>query len=676
MNRTEDPLWRPSPERVRAATITRFLGWLAQHRGLRFPDYESLWQWSVTDLEGFWGAVWHFFDLRSAAPYERVLADARFPGAQWFPGARLNLLDQVLRHATGARCAIVACGEDGAVREIGWRDLARQVAAVAAALRALGVQPGDRVAAYLPNVPETMVAFLACAGIGAVWSVCSPDMGPVAVLDRFRQIRPRVLIACNGYRYGGRVHDRRAVVDELRAALPSLQHVVGVPVLPGPDAAPIGNALDWNALAAHPADAGAFRTEQVPFDHPLWIVYSSGTTGMPKAIVHGHGGVLLEALKGVGIHRDVQPHDRFQWFTSTGWIMWNVQMSGLLVGATIVLYDGHPGWPDLTRLWTFAAEHRVGFLGAGAAYYASCMKAGIEPARCADLAALHTLGSTGSPLPAEAYRWIYAHVKRDLWLVSISGGTDLAGAFVTGLPTLPVYAGEMQCRALGLKVEAYGDDGTPRIDAVGELVCSAPFPSAPLYFWNDPDGSRYRDSYFDPWPGVWRHGDWIRLVPRPEAIGAVIYGRSDATINRHGVRMGTAELYRAVETVPEVVDALVVDLEFLGRASYMPLFVVLRPGAELTDELARRINARIREALSPRHMPSEIVPAPDIPRTLSGKKMELPVKKLLLGQPVEKVAHPDAMANPSCLAWYAAFAQRRSAADGAGADRPGAPPAV
>jgi acetoacetyl-CoA synthetase len=662
----EPPLWRPSRERIERARITAFRSWLARERGLAFADYESLWQWSVTDLEGFWSAVWQFFDIRASQPYTRVLANARMPGAQWCPGARLNLVDQVMRHvndervALGShdeRVALVCRNELGQRTEVSWRELERQVAAVAASLRALGVAKGDRVVAYLPNVPQTIVAFLAVASLGAVWSVCSPDMGPVAVLDRFRQIEPKVLIACDGYRYGGKLFDRGDIVAQLRRELTTLTHTVLLPVLGDRvDRQRFPGALAWGDLAAR---AAALRTEAVAFDHPLWIVYSSGTTGTPKAIVHGHGGVLLEALKGIGLHRDVQPDDRFQWYTSTGWIMWNVQVSGLLVGATVCLYDGSPGWPDLTTLWKFIAAERVTFFGAGAAFYASCMKAGIEPARIADLSALRSIGSTGSPLPAEAYRWIYEHVMRDVWLASIAGGTDLAGAFLTGLPTLPVYEGEMTCRALGLKVEAYDDAGRPVIGEVGELVCSAPFPSLPLFFWNDPDGRRYRESYFDTWPGVWRHGDWVRLVPRPEAIGAIIYGRSDATINRHGIRMGTAELYRAVEAIPEVLDSLVVDLEYLGRASYLPLFVVLRPGVELDDALKSRIVARIREALSARHVPDEIIAIAAVPRTLSGKKMELPVKRLLLGQPVEKVVHADAMANPASLAWFIDFARRR-----------------
>lgn len=655
-----EPIWRPSEERIRRARITAFVEWLARNRGLQFADYESLWRWSTTDVEGFWSAVWQFFDVRASAPYARVLDVPRMPGARWFEGARLNIVDQVFRHATDARPAIVARNESGARAELSWRELTRQVASLAESLRSHGIAPGDRVVAYLPNVPQTMVAFLACASVGAVWSVCSPDMGPVAVLDRFRQIEPKLLIACDGYRYGGRTYDRASVVAEIRAALPTLAHTAIVPVLgESLDASKFPGALAWKDLVARKAE---LHTEQVAFDHPLWIVYSSGTTGVPKAIVHGHGGVLLEALKGIGLHRDVQAGDRFHWYSSTGWIMWNVQFSCLLVGATSCLYDGNPGWPDLGALWRFVADERIDFFGAGAAFYANCMKAGIEPAQIADLGSLRTLGSTGSPLPPEAYRWVYAHVKRDVWLVSIAGGTDLAGAFLTGLPTLPVYEGEMQCRALGLKVEAWDDAGRPVLDEVGELVCAAPFPSMPLYFWNDPEGRRYRESYFDAYPGVWRHGDWLRLVPRPEAVGAIIYGRSDATINRHGIRMGTAELYRAVEAIPDVLDSLVVDLEYLGRASYMPLFVVLREGVELNDALRQRITARIREALSARHVPDEIIAIAEVPRTLSGKKMELPIKKLLLGHPLEKVAHPDAMANPASLGWFVEFARRRAQA--------------
>jgi acetoacetyl-CoA synthetase len=469
---TAEPLWRPSPERIARAHSTAFLRWLEQHRGRAFDDYESFWNWSVSDLEGFWGALWDFLDIRASRRYERVLGSRTMPGAEWFVGARLNLVDQVFRHVTDQRPAIIAGDETGAVREVPWSELHEQVVAVAATLRELGVQPGDRVVAILPNVPQTIIAFLACASVGAVWSVCSPDMGPVAVLDRFRQIAPKVLIACDGYRYGGKAYERDVLIAEIRGALPSVQHTIIVPLLHGAlDARRFPSARCWTTLVS---GAATLHTEQVPSDHPLWVVYSSGTTGLPKAIVHGHAGVLLEMLKGVHLHRDVGPEDRFFWYTTTGWIMWNVQVSGLLAGATAVLYDGHPGTPDLGTLWRFVERVRATFFGAGAAFFASCIKAGIEPARMADLASLRTLGSTGSPLPAEAYLWTYEQVKRDIWLVSIAGGTDLAGAFLTGLPTLPVYAGEMQCRALGLKVEAWDDAGRPLIDEVGELVCTAP----------------------------------------------------------------------------------------------------------------------------------------------------------------------------------------------------------
>ncbi|HSQ09634.1 MAG TPA: acetoacetate--CoA ligase [Burkholderiaceae bacterium] len=653
-----EPLWRPSFERIERAHITAFLRWLEQERALTFTDYESLWRWSVTDLEGFWGALWHFLDIGASRPYDKVLGARAMPGAEWFVGARLNLVDQVFRHVTDDRPAILAGDERGEVRAVSWTDLRDQVASLAAALRGLGVVPGDRIVAILPNVPETIVAFLACASVGAIWSVCSPDIGPLAVLDRFRQIAPRVLIAGDGYRYGGKIFDRAGVLAEIRAALTSVEHTIIVPLLRDEvDTVRFPGALSWRALTGNAAE---LRTEQVASDHPLWVVYSSGTTGLPKPIVHGHAGVLLEMLKGVHLHRDIGPDDRFFWYTTTGWIMWNVQVSGLLAGATVVLYDGHPGTPDLGVLWRFVERVGATFFGAGAAYFANCIKAGIEPAQIADLSSLRTLGSTGSPLPADSYHWVYEHVKRDLWLVSIAGGTDLAGALLTGQPTLPVYAGEIQCRALGLKVEVWDDAGRPVIDEVGELVCSEPFPSMPLYFWNDAYGKRYRESYFERYPGVWRHGDWMRLVPRPGAIGAIIYGRSDATINRHGIRMGTAELYRAVEALPEVLDSLVVDLEYLGRESFMPLFVVLRADVALEESLRQRINARIGEALSARHVPSEIFAVTEVPRTLSGKKMELPIKRLLLGYPLEQVAHVDAMANPASLAWFVEFARRRS----------------
>ena len=667
--------------------IARYQRWLHKRRGLQFSTYDELWTWSVTDLESFWQSIWDYFDVESPTPGARVLSSRAMPGARWFEGAQVNYARQVLRHTEALHAAghpamlfadeaLLAAGE---LRSVSWPELRAQVGALATALRRMGVRRGDRVCAYLPNRPETAVAFLACASIGAIWSVCSPDMGPVAVLDRFRQIAPKVLFACDGYRYGGAVHDRRAVVAELVAQLPSVAHLVWQPLLAG-SSPPPPERLTQHDLATLLAEAvPGFEPDWLPFDHPLWVVYSSGTTGLPKPIVHGHGGVMLEALKLATLHNNIGPTlqtgERYHWYSSTGWIMWNCQVGGLLGGTTICLFDGSPGGPskapDWTTLWRFAALTKATFFGAGAAFYASCLKAGVSPKEVADLSSLRALGSTGSPLAHECYRWAWDHCPqvdgRDIWLTPMSGGTDFAGAFIAGLPTLPMVEGEMQCRCLGAAVEAWGEpDGSGRgaslIDAVGELVCTQPMPSMPLYLWGDTDGQRLHDSYFDMYPGIWRHGDWIRIVPHPEsgASGAIIYGRSDATINRHGVRMGTAELYRAVEALPEVLDSLVVDLEYLGRESWMPLFVVLREGQVLDDPLVARIKSAVRAALSPRHVPDDVFQVGAIPRTLSGKKMELPIKKLLMGADPASVLKRDAMANADSIDGFIALAKARA----------------
>jgi acetoacetyl-CoA synthetase len=669
--------------------ITRYLRWLRDTRGLQFADYDALWRWSVDELEAFWLSMWQFFELQSPTPFGRVLSSERMPGARWFEGAQVNYARQVLRHVDEADAAghpaIVFADEPmlaaGQLQTLAWPQLRQQVAAFASALGSMGVQRGDRVCAYLPNRPETAAVFLACASIGAVWSICSPDMGPVAVLDRFRQIEPKVLIACDGYRYGGAVHDRCAVVAELVEQLTTVTHLAWQPLL-GSGAAPAWPARvtvhDLAALLKR--DAPPFEPDWLPFDHPLWVVYSSGTTGLPKPIVHGHGGVMLEGLKLATLHNNIAPSvltgERYHWYSSTGWIMWNSQVGGLLGGTTICLFDGSPGGPskapDWTTLWRFAALAKATFFGAGAAFYASCLKAGVHPNEVADLSALRALGSTGSPLANECYRWAWDHCPqvdgRDIWLTPMSGGTDFAGAFIAGLPTLPMIEGEMQCRCLGAAVEAWSEPdasgrGRSLIDEVGELVCTKPMPSMPLYLWGDADGQRLHDSYFDMYPGIWRHGDWIRIVPHPEsgASGAIIYGRSDATINRHGVRMGTSELYRAVEALPEVLDSLVVDLEYLGRDSWMPLFVVLRDGHVLDDALTRRIKSVVRAALSPRHVPNDVFQVAAIPRTLSGKKMELPVKKLLMGADPASVLKRDAMANADSVDWFVTLAQSRVA---------------
>jgi acetoacetyl-CoA synthetase len=661
--------------------ITLYQQWLRETRGLSFESYDALWRWSVDDLPAFWQSIWDYFDLQSPTPHTAVLAGGAMPAAQWFPGAQFNYARQVFRHVDAAHAAglsaIISRNEQGNHRELSWPDLRRQVASMALHLREQGLQPGDRVAAYLPNIPEAMVAFLAVVSLGGVWSICAPDMGTAAVLDRFKQIGPKVLIACDGVRYGGRDFDRTAVVAELRAALPSVQHVVIHRNLGLDDAAlaPLSPyALMSDTTARDDAATAAFEPLWLPFDHPLWIVYSSGTTGLPKPIVHGHGGTVIVALALKSLHNDIgcsyAPNtfgERFHWYSSTGWVMWNAQMSGLLNGTTCCIYDGNPAGskdkPDWATLWRFGAELGVTFFGAGAAFFANCLKAGVDLTALPGLKTVRALGTTGSPLSAEAQNWGTAQFEqlgvKNIWWCNISGGTDFAGAFIGGNRELPLVPGEMQCRLLGCAVEAWNEQGQPVINEVGELVCTKPIPSMPLYFWGDEGNRRYLSSYFDMYPGVWRHGDWLKVGHNG---GCIIYGRSDATINRHGLRMGTSELYSAVEALPEVLDSMVVDLEYLGRESYMPLFVVLRPGITLDDALRDRLNGAIRTALSPRFVPNDIFQVAEIPRTLSGKKQELPIKKLLLGQPLDKVVNKDAMANPGCLDWYVDFARRHAAA--------------
>lgn len=652
-NQTPECLWQPDKARIERSRMHDFMQWLEQKKHLTFDDYNSLWQWSVDHLEDFWAAFWDYFDICHSAPYSKVLDGHRMPGATWFEGARLNMIEQAFRFHEDdpGRPAIISRSEIRQLQELSWGDLKKQVASFAHGLRQMGVKSGDRVVAYLPNIPETVVAFYACASIGAIWSSCSPDMGIRSVIDRFRQIEPKVMIAVDGYRYGGKDFNRMKVVKQLREELPTLERVVLLPYLNA--GVTLENSVTWPDMLVHDEP---ISFEQLPFDHPLWVVYSSGTTGMPKPIVHSHGGALLEGLQGQGLHMDLQPHDRYLWLTTTGWIMWNAQIGGLLLGSTICIYDGNPGYPDLGTLWRFAGEAGITFFGAGAAYFLNCKKAEIHPRDYADLSCIHSVGSTGSPLPDEGYKWIMKEIGDNVLVAPISGGTDVAAFYVGCNPIMPVYSGEMQCRTLGTAVYAFDEDGKPLEDEVGELVVTKPMPSMPLYFWGDGDGQRYHDSYFDTYPGIWRHGDWIRITPRG---GAVIYGRSDTTINRQGIRMGTGEIYRVVEEIPEVIDSLVVDLEYLGRESYMPLFVVLREGASLDDELKERIRAAIRNNLSARHVPNEIIETAEVPYTLTGKKMELPVRKLLLGKPLSRVASPDAMANPASLDFYIRFAVER-----------------
>jgi acetoacetyl-CoA synthetase len=645
-------LWEPSAEQREAATLTRYMRWLEENRGLSLSSYDELWRWSVGDLEGFWGSVAEYFAVRFATPPSEVLGDRTMPGARWFPGAELNYAEHIFRAARAGSPAVLHASELRELGAVGWDDLERDVARCAAGLRSRGVERGDRVVAYLPNIAEALVAFLACASLGAIWSSCSPDFGAGSVTDRFAQIEPKVLFAVDGYRYGGRDFDRSETVRGLEESIPTLEHTILVPYL-DPAA---GGRTTWAELLAS-GEGASLEFTPVPFDHPLWVLYSSGTTGLPKAIVHGHGGILLEHLKKAHLHSDLHPGDRFFWFTTTGWMMWNFLVGGLLAGATIVLYDGNPGHPDLGVLWDLAERAQVTCFGTSASFLVSCLKAGIEPARGRDLSGMRSLGSTGSPLPPEGFAWVYEHVKPDVWLFSTSGGTDVCTAFVGACPLLPVRQGELQARSLGADVQAWDEQGRPLEDEVGELVITQPMPSMPVFFWNDPDGERYRASYFDTYPGIWRHGDWIRITPTG---GAVIYGRSDSTINRQGVRMGTSEIYRVVNAVPAVADSLVVDVPRAQGESWMPLFVVLAEGAELDDELRATIRRRIREECSPRHVPNDVFAVGEIPRTLNGKVLEVPVKRILSGVAPERAASLDSLANPSSLDFFVELAARES----------------
>jgi acetoacetyl-CoA synthetase len=655
-----EPMWAPSPERVERANLARYLRWLRDRQGLSFGSYDELWRWSVDDLDGFWSSIWEFFEVGGPVP-SPALAERRMPGARWFPGATLNHAELSLRRHDD-HPALLYGNEAGELGTIGYAELGRRVAAAAAGLRRLGVEKGDRVVAYLPNVPETVIAMLAAASLGAVWSSCAPEFGVSSVVDRFAQIEPKVLVAVDGYRYNGTWHDRRDALAEIRRRLPTVSAtvLVGGPAHEARGAEADGGrpgdgngTIAWERLLEEGAGA-ELAFEPVAFDHPLWVLYSSGTTGLPKAIVHGHGGIALELLKSISLQLDLGPADRFFWFTTTGWMMWNFLVGGLLLGSTVVLYDGSPGHPDMGALWRFAERSATTYFGTSAAFVLASRKAGVEPAREVDLSALHSIGSTGSPLPPDGFDWLYRHVAPDVLVGSTSGGTDVCTSFVTSCPLLGVYPGEIQCRALGAKVESFDEHGRSVVGRVGELVITEPLPSMPLYFWNDPDGERYRDSYFSTWPGVWRHGDWLEITERGTCI---ISGRSDSTLNRGGVRMGTAEFYRVVEGLDEVVDSLVVDASDPGGEGRLLLFVVLRPGVELDGGLRDRIRAAVRADLSPRHVPDRIDAIAEVPRTLSGKKLEVPVKRVLAGVPLSQAVSEGALANPDAIHQVVALAR-------------------
>jgi acetoacetyl-CoA synthetase len=649
-----DLLWTPSQARVDSARLTDFMRWVDAHHDRQFPSYQELHHWSVTDLDGFWSAVEQWLGIRWLTPPSKVLGDRQMPGAQWFPGGRLNYAEHLLfplGEVVGSDHAVVAVREDGRETTASWDDLRSMVTSVRSWLRAQGVGRGDRVAALLPNGLEALVAVLAVASLGAVWSSCSPDFGPTAIADRFSQIEPVVLFTVDGYLYGGKQYDVRATVEELRASLPSLRATVLVPYLDL--AVARGDCALWGDVVATDGELGF---EPMAFDEPLWVLYSSGTTGLPKPILHGHGGMLLEHSKQLALHLDLGPGERFFWFSTTGWMMWNLLISGLAVGSSIVLYDGNPAFPDPDSLWRLAERHAISCLGLGAPYIQSCAKSALQPGRDFDLSALRTVGSTGAPLSPEGFAWVYDAVGSDLMLSSLSGGTDVCTAFVGGAPTLPVNAGVIPARLLGCAVAAFDPSGSPVIDEVGELVITAPMPSMPVGFWNDPDGSRLREAYFDTYPGIWRHGDWVKFA----ADGScVIYGRSDSTLNRGGVRMGTSEFYRVVEDLPEVEDSLVVDTSAAGVEGRLLLFVVLAPDAVL-DEVTAELRTRIRSQLSPRHVPDEVVAVAAVPRTLNGKKCEVPVKRVLAGVPLEQAVAQGALKEPSSMDPFVALAASRA----------------
>ncbi|MFD7566526.1 acetoacetate--CoA ligase [Streptomyces tendae] len=651
------PLWQPDAGRIAQARVTRFQTWASEHHGAPADGgYAALHRWSVDELDTFWKAVTEWFDVRFSTPYARVLGDRTMPGAQWFPGATLNYAEHALRAAAtrADEPALLHVDETHEPTPVTWAELRRQVGSLAAELRALGVRPGDRVSGYLPNIPQAVAALLATAAVGGVWTSCAPDFGARSVLDRFQQVEPVVLFTVDGYRYGGKEHDRRDTVAELRRELPTLRAVIHIPLL-GTEA-PEG-ALDWETVTAADTEP---EFEQVPFDHPLWVLYSSGTTGLPKAIVQSQGGILVEHLKQLGLHCDLGPEDRFFWYTSTGWMMWNFLVSGLLTGTTIVLYDGSPGFPATDAQWRIAERTGATLFGTSAAYVMACRKADVHPARDLDLSAIQCVATTGSPLPPDGFRWLhdeFAASGADLWIASVSGGTDVCSCFAGAVPTLPVHIGELQAPGLGTDLQSWDPSGNPLTDEVGELVVTNPMPSMPIRFWNDPDGSRYHDSYFDTYPGVWRHGDWITLTSRGSVV---IHGRSDSTLNRQGVRMGSADIYEAVERLPEIRESLVIGIEQPDGGYWMPLFVHLAPGAALDDALLDRIKQTIRANLSPRHVPDEVIEVPGIPHTLTGKRIEVPVKRLLQGTPLDKAVNPGSIDNLDLLHFYEELARKRS----------------
>lgn len=649
-------LWEPDEKRKQQSNIYDYMKWLKQQKNLHFDDYHSLWQWSTDNLEDFWESLWHYFNIQSGQTYETVLTSHQMPGAKWFPEASINYTEHVFRDRDASKPAIIHASETRQTDEITWGTLYQKTAALQQTLRGLGVEKGDRVVAYIPNIYEAVVAFLATASIGAIWSSASPDFGTQSVIDRFKQIEPKVMITVDGYRYNGKDFDRIEIVENIQSELPTLEATIAIPYLSNqPDFNGVKNATLWED-ATNSNIEKSLTYEHVPFNDPLWVLFSSGTTGKPKPIVQSQGGILLEHLKAMTFHVDLTEDDRFFWFTTTGWMMWNFIVGGLLTGSTIVLYDGSPAYPDKKMLWKFAEQTKMTVFGTSASYITSCMKDELTPGEEFDLSHLKNISSTGSPLPPEGFQWCYDNVKKDLWIASASGGTDICTAFILGVPILPVYAGELQCRGLGAKIESFNDNGQSEIEEVGELVLTEPFPSMPIYFWNDEDGSRLHESYFDMFPGVWRHGDYLKVTDRHTCV---IYGRSDATINRGGIRIGTSEIYRAVDQVKEVADSLIVDIPKGDGDSFTPLFVVMKHGYELTADIEQKLKKQIRTQCSPRHVPTGFYQVKDLPKTLNGKKLEIPVKKILMGKSIDKVVNKGSLSNEDSLDYFVDFAENQ-----------------
>lgn len=646
-------LWEPDEKWIKQTNLMAYMRWLKQRGTLEPANYQELWQWSVTHIEDFWQSQWEYFDIQSQTPYQQILTSHNMPGARWFTEASVNYTAHIFRNRKPDDIAIMHTSEVRGLRETTWKELYQDTAALQHTLKKLQVKKGDRVAAYTANIYETIVAFLATASLGAIWSSASPDFGTQSVIDRFKQIEPKVMITVDGYRYGGKAFDRMDVVEKIQSQLPSLEATIAIPYLHAEaDFSHLKQVIHWEEAITYDHELSLSYTD-VDFNDPLWVLFSSGTTGIPKPIVHSQGGILLEHLKTVTFHVDLKAGDRFFWFTTTGWMMWNFLVGGLLVGSTIILYDGNPAYPNMNRLWELAEETKMSVFGTSASFITACMKdENMDPGKHYDLSHLTCISSTGSPLPPEGFQWCYDHVKQDLWIASVSGGTDVCTAFILGAPTLPVHAGELQCRGLGAKIESYSPKGEAKLDTVGELVMTKPFPAMPIYFWNDSDGSRMHDSYFDMYPGTWRHGDYIKITGRGACI---IYGRSDATINRGGIRIGTSEIYRAVDQVKKIADSLIVDIPKADGDSAVLLFVVMKDGYALDETVKQAIRSHIRTQCSPRHVPTAIHAVPELPQTLNGKKLEIPIKKILMGQDADQVVNIGSLKNPSSLEYFINF---------------------